>query len=239
MQITSLSLFRFASRSARLWAFAMMGAARFPLARTEGLRFWKLCGSGTDEGFAPIPNTSVYAILGVWDDATTARDTIDSHPLWNRYRARASENWTLFLNPVSTRGAWSGKTPFAVSEDPGTGPIAALTRATIKPGIAARFWGRVPDISRVIGANPDVMFKIGIGELPLLHQVTFSVWPDAPSMARFARAGGPHAEAIRAVRDGRWFREELYARFRIAGETGAWEGRSPRLLTELQPEGSA
>ena len=43
-------------------------------------------------------------------------------------------------------------------------------------------------------------------------------------MAAFARRDGPHAEAIRAVREGGWFAEELYARFRVVGETGTWGG---------------
>ena len=89
----------------------------------------------------------------------------------------------------------------------------------------------MPDISRVIGADPNVMFKIGIGEVPWLHQVTFSIWPDAAAMATFARTG-PHGEAIRAVRAEGWFREELYARFALVGETGTWGGRSP--LTDTQ-----
>ena len=78
------------------------------------------------------------------------------------------------------------------------------------------------------------MFKIGIGEVPLLHQVTFSVWPDTASMAAFARRG-PHAEAIRAVRDEGWFNEELYARFRLTGTAGTWQGRDP-LARSLQQE---
>ena len=113
------------------------------------------------------------------------------------------------------------------------GPIAALTRATIKPRILTRFWGRVPDISRMIGADPNVVFKIGIGEVPMLHQVTFSIWPSAREMAAFARTNGPHAEAIRAVREGAWFREELYARFSILGDSGTWGGVSP--LSRLEP----
>ena len=116
---------------------------------------------------------------------------------------------------------------------PTTGPVAALTRATLKPRIAARFWSRVPAISRRIGADPNVIFKIGIGEVPLLHQVTFSVWPDAASMAAFARADGAHAQAIRAVREGRWFAEELYARFRIDGTEGSWGGRDPLAAQEI------
>jgi spheroidene monooxygenase len=46
-------------------------------------------------------------------------------------------------------------------------------------------------------------------------------------MAAFAREGGPHAEAIKAVREGGWFKEELYARFSILGDTGTWGGISP------------
>jgi spheroidene monooxygenase len=87
-----------------------------------------------------------------------------------------------------------------------------------------RFWRRVPDISAVIGADPNVMFKIGIGEVPLLHQITFSIWPDGASMARFARGDGPHGRAIKAVREEGWFTDELYARFRVLGVEGAWGG---------------
>ena len=47
--------------------------------------------------------------------------------------------------------------------------------------------------------------------MPLCNQVTFSVWPDLAAMAAFARQDGSHADAIRAVRDGNWFAEELYA----------------------------
>ncbi|MEM1065905.1 MAG: spheroidene monooxygenase, partial [Pseudomonadota bacterium] len=86
---------------------------------------------------------------------------------------------------------------------------------------------RVPDISDVIGDDPNVAFKIGIGEVPLLHQVTFSIWPDTQSMARFARHDGPHARAIQAVRSDDWFREELYARFQVVGDRGTWEGKRP------------
>ena len=46
-------------------------------------------------------------------------------------------------------------------------------------------------------------------------------------MAAFARRDGPHARAIRAVREGGWFSEELYARFQVVGDVGAWGGSSP------------
>ncbi len=227
MQTVSLSLFRFASATDRLWALAMMGAGRLAMPKVPGIGFWKLCGSGTGEGFTPIPNTAVYAILATWPDEATAREQVAKSAIFNRYRRRASEDWTVFLTTTSARGVWSGKEPFTVSEAPCPGPLAALTRATVRPSVALRFWRRVPDISKVIGSDRNVAFKIGIGEVPLFHQVTFSIWPDTASMADFARKDGPHAQAIRAVRDGNWFREELYARFRVLGDTGSWQGGSP------------
>lgn len=228
--VVTLSFFKFASRTARVWAFYMMGRARFSLPQVPGIGFWKLCGSGTGEGFTPIPNTAVYAILATWPDEATARTQIGSAPIFRRYRDRASEDWTVFLETASARGVWSGST-FDATGRTLAGPLAALTRATVKPARALKFWHRVPDISRMIGADRNVAFKIGIGEVPLLHQVTFSIWPDAQAMAAFARENGPHAAAIRAVRDGNWFAEELYARFAILGESGTWDGKSP--LAEL------
>lgn len=230
-QITTISFFRFARWRDRAWAFAMMGGARLALARVPDLGFWKLCGSGTGEGFTPNMNPSVYAILCTWPDADTARARLDTAPIFARYRNRAREHWTVFLAPTSARGAWSGQMPFQPVSEPQTGPrdapLAALTRATIKPRILRQFWGRVPDISTIIGSDPNVVFKIGIGEVPMLHQVTFSIWPNARDMAQFARSNGPHAAAIQAVRDGAWFREELYARFAIIGDSGTWGGTSP------------
>lgn len=225
-QVVSLSFFRFGSFRTRLWAFVMMGLARSSMARIPRIGFWKLCGSGTGEGFTPIPNTSVYAILATWPDAQTARDSVQNTCIFNRYRGKAAEDWTVFMSTDTVRGAWSGQTPFAQTSPSGSGPLAVLTRATIKPGILAKFWRRVPNISRVIGKDPNVVFKVGIGEIPWLHQVTFSIWPDAAAMSNFARTG-PHAEAIKAVRQEGWFNEELYARFTLISDSGTWGGTSP------------
>jgi len=226
-QTTSISFFRFDRWQDRLWALSMMGAARFALPRVPGIEFWKLCGSGSGAGFRPVPNPRVFAILATWPDLETARKQTQSSAVFGKYLAHASESWSVFLSASSARGNWSGTEPFTVSNTDTSGPIAALTRASIKPSILNRFWGRVPDIDDIIGNDPNVMFKIGIGEAPLLNQVTFSIWPDAHSMAEFARKDGPHARAIKAVRDGAWFREELYARFSIVGECGTWGGQSP------------
>ena len=229
MQSVTLSLFRFGSVPARLWAFTQMGLARFALNGVRDLQGYKLVGAGTGEGFTPIPNTAVSGILAMWPAHDAARRAMFGASVFRAYRDRADEMLTIFLTPASARGKWAGTEPFVPQDVALDGPVAALTRATVKPSVALKFWGQEPAISRAIGADPNVMFKIGIGEVPWMQQVTFSVWPDTRTMAEFARADGPHARAIRAVRDGGWFREELYARFRVDAVEGTWEGATPDL----------
>lgn len=221
----SLSFFRF-NGLARFWALTMMGVTPFRLRRVPGLGFNKLCGSGRGEGFTPTLLPKVFAILGTWDDEDAARTQIVNAPVFQRYSNRASEAWHVFLQPTSARGEWSGVSPFTTSPEPAGQPLAALTRATIKLNTLRRFWGKVPNISAAIGADPNVVFKIGIGEVPLLHQATFSIWPDSDAMAAFARRGH-HQDAITSVRTHGWFKEELYARFAVTGDLGTWNGTSP------------
>lgn len=220
-------MFRFGPVIDRLWVLTQMGAARLSFMAMPEVMFWKLCGSGVGEGFTPRPNTHVWAILATWPDEDTARDLTRNAPVYRRWRNRAEESWTVYLTAASSRGVWSGVEPFSVTGPLGDGPIAVLTRATVKPSVATRFWSHSPDVSDMIGDNPNVIFKIGIGEVPLIQQVTFSIWPDTESMIEFARGDGAHLRAIKAVRDGAWFKEELYARFRILGDTGTWGGASP------------
>ncbi len=204
-----------------------MGFARFSLRRIKGIEFYKLCGTGTGEGFNPKPNWSVYTLLATWPDVATAKQAIDKETFFTRHRKHASESCTLLLRATSSRGQWSRRQPFETIGKASSGPIAALTRATIKPLILMKFWKHVPNISAMIGTDPNVRFKIGMGEIPWLHQITFSIWPDEKSMANFARKEGPHARAIKDVRAGDWFAEELYARFEILDEIGTWEGKRP------------
>lgn len=230
-QTVSLSFFRFDTPAARFWALSMMAWARRPLAKTPDIGFWKLCGSGKGEGFNPTASPDVFAILATWPDAKTAHKRTAETAIFNRYRDKAIEDWTVFLTPTTSRGNWSGAEPFEVQPE-APGPLAALTRATISPRILSRFWKRVPDISAMIGQDPNVAFKIGIGEVPMLQQVTFSIWPSKSAMDAFARTG-PHAKAIRAVRDEGWFTEELYARFAVHSESGTWGGTSPLKQLEV------
>ncbi len=230
IQTVTISFFRFDGIFRKLWAFVQMGFARRKLRRIDPMTFFKLFGSGTGEGFTPYPNTSVYAILGVWESLDVAENIIGNEYIFSRYRKISVENWTVFLTPISSRGKWDKCNPFKPNGDPPCNVkknmLAALTRASIKPHILLNFWSKVPAISKMIGQNENVVFKMGLGEVPWFHQVTFSIWPNAEAMSEFARKDGPHARAIKSVREGQWFSEELYARFRVQKATGTWGGKS-------------
>ena len=81
-------------------------------------------------------------------------------------------------------------------------------------------------INTYTSANePGLIFKLGMGEIPWVQQVTFSIWRDAKDMRKFAYRSGAHADAIRLAREGKWFKEDLFARFRIVASEGTWAGQ--------------
>ena len=228
-QIVAISFFRFEGVFQKLWAFSQMGFARKKLKKIKQITFFKLFGSGIGEGFTPYPNTSVYAILSVWNNLGEAENNIEEREIYENYRTHSIENWTVFLSPISSKGYWDKTNPFKPNKNEFKKKdhmLAALTRATIKPKIMLKFWSKVPAISKVIGNDKNVLFKMGLGEIPWFHQVTFSIWPNAKTMADFARKDGPHAKAIKSVREGNWFSEELYARFEVKKAIGKWCGKS-------------
>ncbi|MDJ0683252.1 MAG: spheroidene monooxygenase [Alphaproteobacteria bacterium] len=223
MTVTSLSFFRFDGWADRLWAFGQMGFARRRLARTEGLGFHKMLGTGTGEGFDPRPNFGVYAILGVWPSLDAARRQIADSRVFKLYAAHAAKSWTVYMEAAQCRGVWDGTAPFQpiYDADDDAPALAVLTRATVKPQHALSFWRQVPSINKVFGAQRGLIFKKGLGEVPLLHQVTFSIWRDREEMMDFAYRGA-HGAAIEKVRAGGWFSEELFAQFRVVHAEGAW-----------------
>jgi spheroidene monooxygenase len=225
MQAVTISFFRFEGVANRLWAFSRMGFARRPLRRIPGIGFHKLFGTGTGEGFTPRPNLGVYAILATWPDLQTARRAVSESGVFESYRRHAAESATIYLSAIASRGAWDGGAPFALDGARPTGLMAVLTRATIRKRHVLRFWREQPDISGTVRGEAHMAFKIGMGEVPFLQQVTFSVWDDAEAMKAFAYRSATHGEAVRRVRQGGWFREELYARFAVLLTEGRWNGR--------------
>lgn len=224
-QVVTLTCYRFASTLARLRQLSTMALGPRTLARMPGCGFARMMGTGTGEGFDPAPNTAVWTVLAAWESREAAREGLKARPFAAR-AARAAEHCTLTMRPLTSTGRWGGFAPFECAAGAPAGlPLAVLTRATVKPRHAVAFWRRVPAINRQIAAGPGMLFRLGMGEVPLLHQVTFSVWRDAGAMRAFAYEGEGHRTAIAAVRQGNWFSEELFARFAVLDAEGRWNGR--------------
>lgn len=234
MQVVTISFFRYDNWASRLEALSQMARGRFALKTVPGLEFFKLLGTGSDEGFNPRPNVDVNAIFCVWPDMATAKAGLTSSITHRILKDHSCENYTIYLTATSARGLWSGVEPLRVTEKFEEGPLAVLTRATVKLPIALQFWKQVPQIQKEVAADPTCVFHMGLAEVPWVQQVTFSLWKGTRTMAGFAHGETPHGRAIRAVYENHWFKEDLYARFKILGEEGTWEGRSPmELLTEM------
>ena len=93
--------------------------------------------------------------------------------------------------------------------------LGVLTRATIRPRHLKAFWRDVPAASRALSAAPGLVASIGIGELPLIRQATFSLWSDADAMKRYAYGTPEHRAVIERTRREGWYSEELFARFSV------------------------
>jgi hypothetical protein len=225
----TLTLVRYPEVMVR-WAVSRMAFDRRPLARTPGLRFWKLLGTGKNAGFDTRPNWDVWGLLAVWAGLSDYEAFAAASPVARGWRARAVEQWTVHLRPLSSHGAWNGRNPFgggSMTAGEVSGPIAVLTRATIRPMRLARFWGAVPAVQRRVETAEGLLAAYGIGELPFLRQATFSLWRDAEAMRCFARGSAEHAEVVRRTREEGWYAEELFARFVPLGTTGTLYGVDP------------
>lgn len=226
--LVTLSLFGF-ERGARLWAFTQMGLARRGLASIDGLRFWQLLGSGYRGGFGPRPDWGRYGLLAVWDDPAHADAFFAKSAVIAAYRRRSSEMWTGRFLPLGGHGAWAGSNPFEPFGDASRadGPVAVLTRATIRWTKIAAFWKSIPASAEAAAGADGLLASIGIGESPVARQATFSLWRSVADMQAFAYRSDAHREAIRRTRDEGWYGEELFMRFQPVESEGLWDGRDP------------
>lgn len=212
------------------WALGQMATAPPRLRRVAGLRFFQLMGSGADNGFGFWPNLRRYGLLATWDSATEATDFFATHPVWAAYTQRSLETWTAELAPLQAHGLWDSVAPFGevvASPAPAGGPVAVLTRASIRLRQAPRFWRFVEPTSRALTGAEGLRLAIGLGELPLVRQATFSLWESVAAIQQYAYRDVRHREVIQLTRREGWYSEELFARFQVLRSTGTVDGRNP------------
>lgn len=224
-QIVTFTLFRFVGWRNRWWAFRQMGFSPWLLHQIPGLQWGKMLGSGAGNGFSMLPNFGVYAFLGVWEDAAFAQQFFSQHTFLTKTIQHAAEYWTVFLRAFQSHGQWDGHKLFE-SHDYSieNEPIAVLTRATIRSSKLLQFWRQVPRVSASVENFPGKIFAIGVGELPIVQQATFSLWKNAQQMQAYAYQNFYHKDVIKNARELGWFKEELFARFVPFATEGSWNG---------------
>jgi hypothetical protein len=211
--------------ASRLWGWSRIVLGARALRGVPGLRFSKVMGSGFEGGFGLRPSPSIQALFCVFQDAAAADAFTAPEGGLQPWRKRAIECFSVKLRPFSSRGSWSGARLPVVAPAPAHGPIASLTRASIRPSRARAFWRMQPAAQRSLALAPGCRLAAGVGEAPILRQATFSIWDDVASMDAYAREGA-HRAAIEAAAGGGFFAESMFVRFVPYDAQGSWKGRA-------------
>ena len=230
----------------RLWGWSRIVRGGAALSGVPGLRMAKALGSGHHGGFGLRPSASRQGLFAIFVSEAAADDFIERSAVVRTYRQRAGEFLVAKLRATSSRGMWGGAsmavtatatatatasatatataTATAHEATPTTGPVAALTRASIRPSKALQFWRQSPLSEAALAAAPGCRLAVGLGEAPVLRQATFSVWDNQAAMDAYARSGA-HLDAIRGAQAGDWFSESMFVRFVPLSLQGRWQGR--------------
>lgn len=231
--IVSLTIVRYRKSLVPL-ALLAMAVHRLPLIFNKACSFWKLLGSGRNGTFDLNPDWQQWGLLAVWD----TRDAFDSfynHSFINKWWDTFTiEKWTIICEPLQSHGKWNNKEPFGKPNVKTiTGPVAILTRATIRLNKLKGFWSNVDSVANIMADAPGFITSLGIGEAPFYKQATFSIWKSIEDVKLFAYASHEHAEVIKKTRNENWYSEELFARFNIVDSLGTINGKDPLKGIEL------
>ncbi|MHC2992560.1 spheroidene monooxygenase [Pontibacter sp. HJ8] len=227
-RLTTLTLFGFRDGHIR-WGLAQMGTSGAQLNQVPGILFFKLLGSGHGKGFSIKPNLKRYGLLCTWESEEAADEFLERSELMLEYRLHSNEIWTVKLLPLQAHGLWDKLQPFTPQLQPEKpdGPVAVLTRASINWLALPDFWRYTPKTSKALEKAEGLICSIGLGELPLVRQATFSVWESIEAMKQFAYQDPLHLEVIKRTRAKKWYSEELFARFKPVDSQGFWNGVDP------------
>jgi hypothetical protein len=219
----------------RAWGLQRYVLGAWPLRGVEGLRLAKVLGSGHEGGFGLRPSGTRQGLICQFEHAAQAQSFLRESPLVAEYKAHANEFFAVRLRAYSCKGSWSGVSVPVCATAPrhDEGPIAALTRASIRPRSATQFWKMAPSTQAGLEQAPGCRLAVGLGEAPLVRQATFSLWESADAMDQYARAG-PHLAAIQAAHQLDFFSESMFVRYRPMETQGVWKGR--RYPEALRPQ---
>ena len=225
--IVSLTIVRYRKAFIPI-ALLAMAIHRLPMWLQKGCTFWKLLGSGRNGTFDLNPDWQQWGLLAVWESQKDFDEFNESSFIVSWWNKLTIERWTILCSPLQSHGKWDGEEPFGGPNiTTYTGPIAVLTRATIRLNRLKNFWANVDSVANLMANASGYITSFGIGEAPVYRQATFSIWRSIDDVKAFAYASREHAEVIKKTRDEKWYNEELFARFKPVASFGTINGKDP------------
>jgi hypothetical protein len=205
-----------------------MAVFHLPLFLNKDIAFYKLMGTGKNGSFDIWPDLSQWSVMVFYkkEKYTTPNFQKLAQKLlggfiftWLKlFRAKTR---FFHLEPYAGHGTWDKRSFIAqrkTSEET-VGKIAVLTRATISFKGLIPFWKAVPSTSLHLNEQPGFIYSIGVGEVPLIKQATFSIWASEADMKSYAYQMRAHQEVIRRTRTEKWYSEEMFLRFKLLEES--------------------
>lgn len=215
-------------------AMARLGLDRPRLARVDGLRFWRVLGTGRGADTGPGADLRRTALFAVWDDEADLDRFEAAHPIARRW-ASAGESWHVRLRTLGGHGRWRGVDPLdGLAQGDRSGRVAIITRADVRLRVSREFGRAGREVDAELRTASGLIDVVGVGEAPIGRQATFSLWESMDAAKAFAYSMPRHQQVIKETRDGRWYGEEMFARFEPYASGGSWNGRDP-LVADSDP----
>lgn len=149
--------------------------------------------------------------------------------LYRYWKLLGCETISFVLKPIEGHGTWDGREPMGKlpKQSSYEGPVAVLTRATIRLNRLKSFWQHVAGVSNTMAAADGFIVSFGIGEVPWIKQATFSIWQSKQQMKNFAYNMREHKEVVQKTRQEQWYSEDLFVRFEVLASYGCINGNNP------------
>ena len=231
--LVTLTIIRYPKKYISLAVLAM-AMHHIPLWLNKKISFYKLLGCGKNGTFDKNPDWQQWGILTVRENLESINTAQLNVSLFGRFIQKwlqffDTETWTILLEPIEGHGKWDGKEPFGQhpKQNSYNGPVAVLTRASIRLSKLKAFWSNVGKVAVQMDGAKGFITSFGIGEIPYVKQATFSIWQSKEDMKAFAYNMREHQEVIKKTRKENWYSEDMFTRFIPLQSFGTIKGCNP------------